>query len=439
MSSDSRPRSTEIFERGKKVLVGGVNSPVRSFRSVGGTPLVVDHAAGARLYDVDGREYIDYVCSWGALILGHAHPDIVAAIADQARKGTSYGMTSPLESELGEQIIRAFPSIERIRFVSSGTEATMSAVRVARGFTKRDLILKFEGCYHGHSDSFLVEAGSGLATFGISSSAGVPEALAKLTLNAPYNGLDAVEEIFAKHAGKIAAVIVEPVAANMGVAPPTFGFLEGLREITERDGALLIFDEVITGFRIGYGGAQKLFSIRPDLTALGKIIGGGLPVAAYGGRREIMEMVAPLGAVYQAGTLSGNPLAMRAGLATLPKLEAPNFYDQLSRKSGRLGEGLREALRESGITGQVNVAGSLLTLFFAPEAVLDYGDAKKSDTARFGAFFSEMLARGIFLPPSQFEALFVSAAHTEADIERTIEAARESLKAIQSAHAQPAD
>ena len=436
---DSRPRSAEIFERGKKVLVGGVDSPVRSFRSVGGTPLVVDHASGARLYDVDGHEYIDYVCSWGALILGHAHPDIVAAIADQARKGTSYGMTSPLEAELGEQIIRALPSIERIRFVSSGTEATMSAVRAARGFTKRDLLLKFEGCYHGHSDSFLVEAGSGLATFGISSSAGVPEALAKLTLNAPYNDSDAVEEIFKKHAGKIAAVIVEPVAANMGVAPPTFGFLESLREITERDGALLIFDEVITGFRIGYGGAQKLYGMRPDLTTLGKIIGGGLPVAAYGGRRDIMEMVAPLGPVYQAGTLSGNPLAMRAGLATLPKLEAPNFYDQLSRKSGRLGEGLRDALQESGTTGHVSVAGSLLTLFFAPGAVLDYGDAKKSDTARFGAFFTEMLRRGILFPPSQFEALFVSAAHTEADIERTIEAARESLKAIQSTRAQPAD
>jgi glutamate-1-semialdehyde 2,1-aminomutase len=437
--SDSRPRSTEIFERGKKVLVGGVNSPVRSFRAVGGTPLVVDHAAGARLYDVDGREYIDYVCSWGALILGHAHPDVVAAIADQAHCGTSYGMTSPLEAELGERIMRALPSIERIRFVSSGTEATMSAVRAARGFTKRDLLLKFEGCYHGHCDSFLVEAGSGLATFGISSSAGVPDAFAKLTLNAPYNDLDAVEEIFAKHKGKIAAVIVEPVAANMGVAPPTFGFLEGLREITERDGALLIFDEVITGFRIAYGGAQKLFGVRPDLTTLGKIIGGGLPVAAYGGRREVMEMIAPLGPVYQAGTLSGNPLAMRVGLATLPKLEAPDFYDQLSRKSGRLGEGLREALKESGITGQVNVAGSLLTLFFAPDAVLDYTDAKKSDAAQFGAFFGEMLRRGILFPPSQFEALFVSAAHTEADIERTIEAARESLKAIQSAQAQPAD
>jgi glutamate-1-semialdehyde 2,1-aminomutase len=439
MSSDSRPRSTEIFNRAKNVLVGGVNSPVRSFRSVGGTPLIVDHAAGARLFDVDGREYIDYVCSWGALILGHAHPDVVAAVSDQARKGTSYGMTSPLEIELGEKIIRALPSIERIRFVSSGTEATMSAIRAARGFTKRDLILKFEGCYHGHSDSFLVEAGSGLATLGISSSPGVPDALARLTLNSPYNDLDAAEEIFARHKGKIAAVIVEPVAANMGVAPPMMMFLEGLRELTERDGALLIFDEVITGFRIAHGGAQNCFGIKPDLTTLGKIIGGGLPVAAYGGRRDVMEMVAPLGPVYQAGTLSGNPLAMRAGLATLPHLEAPNFYDSLSRKSGRLGEGLREALKDSGVVGQVNVAGSLLTLFFTSEAVLDYSDAKKSDTTRFAAFFTEMLDRGIFLPPSQFEALFVSSAHTDADIERTISAARESLQAIQAAHAQPAD
>ncbi len=438
MSSDSRPRSIEIFNRAKNVLVGGVNSPVRSFRSVDGTPLIVDHAAGARLFDVDGREYIDYVCSWGALILGHAHPDVVAAVSDQASRGTSYGMTSPLEIELGEKIIRALPSIERIRFVSSGTEATMSAIRAARGFTKRDLILKFEGCYHGHSDSFLVEAGSGLATLGISSSPGVPDALARLTLNSPYNDLDAAEEIFARHKGKIAAVIVEPVAANMGVAPPMMMFLEGLRELTERDGALLIFDEVITGFRIAHGGAQNCFGIKPDLTTLGKIIGGGLPVAAYGGRRDVMEMVAPLGPVYQAGTLSGNPLAMRAGLATLPHLEAPNFYDSLSRKSGRLGEGLREALKESGVVGQVNVAGSLLTLFFTSEAVLDYSDAKKSDTARFAAFFTEMLDRGIFLPPSQFEALFVSAAHTDADIERTISAARESLKAVSSAQAHSA-
>ena len=438
-SINLRPKSTEIFERGKKILVGGVDSPVRAFRAVGGMPLVIDRAAGARLWDADGNEYLDYVCSWGALILGHAHPDVVGAVADQARRGMSYGMTSPLEIELAEKIQKAVPSCERLRFVSSGTEATMSALRAARGFTKRDLILKFEGCYHGHSDSFLVDAGSGLATLGIASSAGVPEALARLTLNAPYNDLDAVEEIFAQHAGKIAAVIVEPVAANMGVAAPMMMFLEGLREITKRDGAVLIFDEVITGFRIAYGGAQQRFHIAPDMTTLGKIIGGGLPVAAYGGRRDIMEMVAPLGPVYQAGTLSGNPLAMRAGLETLPKLEAPGFYDQLSKKSGRLGEGLRAALAEAGVPGQVNVAGSMLTLFFTSEPVLDYADAKESDTKRFGAFFTEMLGRGILLPPSQFEAMFVSAAHTDADIERTIEAARESLRAIRSAMGQTAD
>lgn len=435
MSTDARPHSTGLFERAKKILVGGVNSPVRAFGAVGGTPLVIDHASGARLYDVDGREYIDYVCSWGALILGHAHPDVVAAVADQAGRGTSYGMLSPLEVELGEMIARALPSIERIRFVNSGTEATMSAIRAARGFTKRDLILKFEGCYHGHSDSFLVEAGSGLATLGISSSLGVPDAFAKMTLNAPYNDFEAVERVFEQHKGKIAAVIVEPVAANMGVAPPTFAFLEGLREMTERDGALLIFDEVITGFRIAYGGAQHLYKIQPDLTTLGKIIGGGLPVAAYGGRRDIMEMVAPLGPVYQAGTLSGNPLAMRAGLATLPKLEAPGFYDSLSRKSGRLGEGLRYALREADVMGNVSVAGSLMTLFFNEDAVLDYGDAKKSDTARFAVFFNEMLKRGIFIAPSQFEALFVSAAHTDEDIDRTIEAARDSLQIVKAAKA----
>ncbi|HYL47066.1 MAG TPA: glutamate-1-semialdehyde 2,1-aminomutase [Candidatus Limnocylindrales bacterium] len=431
-SSTSRPKSAELFERAQKILVGGVDSPVRAFRAVGGTPLIIDRAEGSRLWDLDGREYLDYVCSWGALILGHAHPDVVAAVADQAARGTSYGMTSPLEVELAEQIARALPSIELMRFVSSGTEATMSAIRAARGFTKRDLILKFEGDYHGHSDSFLVEAGSGLATLGISASPGVPDALAKLALNAPYNDLDAVAEIFQKYPGQIAAVIVEPVAANMGVVPPTFAFLETLRELTSQDGALLIFDEVITGFRIAHGGAQNLFHIRPDLTTLGKIIGGGLPVAAYGGRRDVMEMVAPLGPVYQAGTLSGNPLAMRAGLATLPKLAAPGFYDSLSRKAGRLGEGLRAALQESEIPGYVSVAGSLLTLFFTSDPVLDYADAKKSDTKRFAAFFQQMLDRGIFLAPSQFEALFISAAHSDEDIERTIAAARESLLALRS-------
>ncbi len=422
--------SSDLFARAQKILVGGVNSPVRAFRAVGGTPLIIDRALGSRLWDADGREYVDYVCSWGALILGHAHPDVVAAIADQATRGTSYGMTSPLEIELGERIARAIPSVERIRFVSSGTEATMSAVRAARAFTRRDLILKFEGGYHGHADSFLVEAGSGLATLGISSSPGVPDALARLTLNAPYNDVAAVERIFAEQAGKIAAIIVEPVAANMGVVPPAPDFLAALRRISARDGALLIFDEVITGFRLTYGGAQGVFGIHPDITVLGKIIGGGLPVAAYGGRREIMDTIAPLGPVYQAGTLSGNPLAMRAGLATLPLLETRGFYRALDAKAARLAEGIREAFVESGMHGQVNVCGSLITVFFTEDPVSHYGDAKKSDTSRFAAFFREMLARGILLPPSQFEALFVSAAHTDQDIDRTIAAVREGLRTI---------
>jgi glutamate-1-semialdehyde 2,1-aminomutase len=423
-------KSSELFARAQKILVGGVNSPVRAFRAVGGTPLIIDRAAGSRLWDADGREYIDYVCSWGALILGHAHPEVVAAIADQTSRGTSYGMTSPLEIELGERIGRALPSIERIRFVSSGTEATMSAVRVARAFTKRDLILKFEGAYHGHADGFLVEAGSGLATLGISSSPGVPDALARLTLNAPYNDVDAVESMFGQHAGKIAAIIVEPVAANMGVVPPAPDFLAALRRITERDGALLIFDEVITGFRLAYGGAQTAFGIRPDITVLGKIIGGGLPVASYGGRREIMETIAPLGPVYQAGTLSGNPLAMRAGLATLPMLEAQGLYPAVDAKATRLAEGLRAALAETGVSGHVNVSASLLTLFFTHTPVRDYAGAKRSDTARFAAFFREMLGHGILLPPSQFEALFVSAAHTDDDVGRAIAAARTSLQVV---------
>ena len=423
----SGERDAALFDRAQKILVGGVDSPVRAFRAVGGAPLIVDRAEGSRLWDVDGREFIDYVCSWGALILGHAHPDVVAAVADQARLGTSYGMTSPLEIELGEHISRAIPSIEQIRFVSSGTEAAMSAVRAARGYTGRDLILKFEGGYHGHADSFLVDAGSGLATLGISSSPGVPDALAQLTLNAPFNDAAAVDRIFREQPRKIAAVIVEPIAANMGVVPPRPDFLASLREITSRDGALLIFDEVITGFRLGYGGAQNLFGVQPDLTLLGKIIGGGLPVAAYGGRGEIMEMIAPLGPVYQAGTLSGNPLAMRAGLTSLRQLEAGRVYESLNRRTERFAEDLRAALQDSGVPGQVNAAGSLLTLFFNADPVHDYAVAKKSHTVRFAAFFREMLSRGILLPPSQFEALFVSASHSDADIARTVSAARESL------------
>jgi glutamate-1-semialdehyde 2,1-aminomutase len=430
-SENTRPRSTEIFERGKKTLVGGVNSPVRAFRAVGGTPLVIDHAKGARLFDVDGREYIDFVCSWGALILGHAHPDIVAAISDQAARGTSFGMTSPLEVELGEKITKAIPSVEMVRFVNSGTEAAMSSIRLARGFTHRDLIIKFEGCYHGHSDSFLSEAGSGLATLGISASPGVPDAFASLTLNTPYNDLDGLEKIFKQYSGKIAAVIVEPVAANMGVVSPAPGFLEGLRAITKKEKSLLIFDEVITGFRLAYGGAQSVFKIDPDLTVMGKIIGGGLPVAAYGGKREIMEHIAPLGPVYQAGTLSGNPLAMRAGLATLPKLEVSGFYQDVNRKTARLAKGLRSALQETKLHGEVNVAGSLLTVFFTDAPVRNYAGAKKSNSALFAMFFQNMLARGIFIAPSQYEALFVSAAHTDADIDRAVAAAHESLASIQ--------
>jgi len=438
MSANPRSRSKAIFERGERVLVGGVNSPVRAFRAVGGDPLIIERAQGARLFDADGCEYLDYVCSWGAMILGHAHPAVTAAVQEQAARGTSYGMTNELEIELGEKITRAIPSLEMIRFVSSGTEATMSAVRLARGFTQRDFVVKFEGCYHGHSDSFLSEAGSGLATLGIASSPGVPEAFARLTLNAPYNDIGAVERAFETHPMQIAAVIVEPVAANMGVVPPEANFLKELRGLTRHHGALLICDEVITGFRLAYGGAQSVLGIEPDLTTLGKIIGGGLPVAAYGGRREIMQRVAPLGPVYQAGTLSGNPLAMRAGLETLKQIESrKGFYEELEKKSARLVEGMRVRLKESGVPGWMNAVGSLATLFFTDQPVRDYEGAKKSDTRRFAAFFAEMLDRGIFLPPSQFEALFVSAAHTDADIDGTIEACGESLKAILAAA--PAD
>src|ERR1700722_1359405 len=399
-----RPHSRDIFERATDVLVGGVNSPVRAFRAVGGDPIIVDHAAGARLWDADGNEYIDYVCSWGALILGHAHPKVVQAITEQARRGTSYGMPTELEVELASRIRKAIPSCEKVRFVSSGTEATMSAVRLARAATGRDLIVKFDGCYHGHSDSFLSEAGSGLATLGIAACPGVPQALAELTLNAPYNDSAAVEKLFDLHREKIAAVIVEPIAANMGVVAPKPGFLQALREVTARRGAFLIFDEVITGFRVCYGGAQTLFGISPDLTTLGKIIGGGLPVAAYGGRRDLMDRVAPLGPVYQAGTLSGNPLAMSAGIASLDLLAAPGFYESLDSRAKRLGDGIAAALGEIDAPATAARVGSLLTLFFSGEPIRNYADAKNCDTRRFAGFFRAMLERGIFLAPSQFEA-----------------------------------
>lgn len=425
-----RRRSREIFERAEKILVGGVNSPVRAFRSVGGEPLIIDRGSGQYLYDADGNELLDYVCSWGAMLLGHANPAVTQAIAEQAQLGTSYGATTELEVELADIVTRAIPSIEKIRFVSSGTEATMSAVRLARGFTKRDFILKFEGCYHGHADSFLSQAGSGLATLGIAECPGVPQGLAELTLNAPFNDLDAVERLFAQHKDKIAAAIIEPIAANMGVVDPEPGFLTGLREITRRNGALLIVDEVITGFRMHFGAAQELAGVPGDLTILGKIIGGGLPVAAYGGPAEIMNQVAPLGPVYQAGTLAGNPLAMRAGIATLQQLARPGVYGRINEQSARLVVGLRQALVEAGIAGRVNAVGSLMTLFFTADRVRNYGDAKRSDTKRFGRFFREMLDRGVFIAPSQFEAAFVSSAHTSEDITRTIVAARDSLQAI---------
>jgi glutamate-1-semialdehyde 2,1-aminomutase len=421
-------RSREIFKRAEQVLIGGVNSPVRAFRSVGGEPFIVDHGRGQFLYDADGNELLDYVCSWGAMLLGHAHPAVTAAISKQAERGTSFGATTELEVELATLITSAVPFIEKIRFVSSGTEATMSALRLARGVTKRDLLVKFEGNYHGHSDSFLSQSGSGLATLGIAECPGVPQALAALTLNVPYNDLNAVERLFTQHLNKIAAIIVEPVAANMGVVLPEAGFLAGLREISRRNGSLLIVDEVITGFRLHNGAAQQLMGIEADLTTFGKIIGGGVPVAAYGGRAELMNHVAPLGPVYQAGTLAGNPLAMNAGIATLKQLAAPGFYEAIQKRSRRLADGLRNVAKEAGVTAQVNAIGSLTTMFFAPQPVRNYSDAKKSDTKQYGEFFRNMLERGIFLAPSQYEAAFISAAHTDADIDHTLAAVRESLK-----------
>ena len=427
-----RKRSREIFERAEKVLVGGVNSPVRAFRSVGGEPLIIERGSEQHLYDADGNEVLDYVCSWGAMILGHANPAISDAIADQARRGTSFGVTTELELELATLITRAIPFIEKIRFVSSGTEATMSAVRLARGVTKRDFIVKFEGCYHGHADSFLSQAGSGLATLGIAECPGVPQALAALTLNVPFNDLNAVERTFLQHKGKIAAVIVEPIAANMGVVLPQTGFLKGLLEISKKNGALLIVDEVITGFRLHNGSVQELLGIEADLTTLGKIIGGGVPVAAYGGRADLMDHVAPLGPVYQAGTLAGNPLAMRAGIAALKQLTKTGLYEEMTQLARRLVFGLRAELADAGIPAQVNAIGSLSTVFFTPEPVRNYADAKRSDTKRYAKFFREMLDRGIFLAPSQFEATFVSAAHTSEDIDRTLAAAHEALQVISS-------
>ena len=420
-------RSRQLFQEAGRYFPGGVNSPVRAFRAVGGEPFFVARAGGSRITDVDGRTYIDYVGSWGPMILGHAHPRVVAAIQQAAEAGTSYGAPTELETRLAQLVQAAFPGMERMRFVSSGTEACMSALRVARGFTRRDAIVKFEGGYHGHADSLLVKAGSGAMTFGVPDSLGVPADVARHTLTLPYNDPEAIQETFAARAGEIAAVIVEPVAGNMGVVPPAPGFLAGLREITRRHGALLIFDEVITGFRVAWGGAQELFGITPDLTCLGKIVGGGLPVGAYGGRADIMEQVAPLGGIYQAGTLSGNPLAMAAGIATLEALQAPGTYQALEGISARLAEGLAAAMARAGLATQINRVGSMLTGFFTGTPVTDYATAKTADAARYGAFFRAMLERGVSLAPSQFEAAFLSLAHTTDDVDVTIAAAREAL------------
>ncbi|HJV44518.1 MAG TPA: glutamate-1-semialdehyde 2,1-aminomutase [Bacillota bacterium] len=426
--SRNHKQSEQSFEEAKKYIPGGVNSPVRAFRSVGMSPLFIERGQGSHIYDVDGNEYIDYIGSWGPLILGHAYPPVVEALKKVTESGTSFGAPTKLETEMAMLVSEIVPSIEVVRMVNSGTEATMSALRLARGFTKRNKILKFEGCYHGHADSLLIKAGSGVATLALPDSPGVPSTVANYTITVPYNDLESVRLAFEKYGSDLAAVIVEPVAGNMGVVPPLPGFLEGLREITEQYGTILIFDEVMTGFRVDYHCAQGRFGIKPDLTTLGKIIGGGLPVGAYGGKREIMEQIAPAGPIYQAGTLSGNPLAMTAGYVTLKELGKAGIYEDLERKSARLEAGLRENCKEIGIPHYITRVGSMVCLFFTNETVVNYEGAKTTDTERFAKYFRNMVEEGIFLPPSQFEGMFVSAAHSDLDIERTIEANRNALK-----------
>jgi glutamate-1-semialdehyde 2,1-aminomutase len=422
--------SLSLFERARTVIPGGVNSPVRAFKSVGGQPLFISRASGSRIRDVDGNEYVDYVGSWGPMILGHAHPAVIEEIRKTAEAGTSFGAPTEREVRMAELILEIMPSVEMVRMVNSGTEATMSAIRLARAFTKREKIIKFEGCYHGHGDSFLIKAGSGAMTFGVPDSPGVPKGVAAATLNARYNDLASVSSLVTSNRGEIAAVIIEPVVGNMGCVPPVDGFLQGLRSLCTREGIVLIFDEVMTGFRLARGGAQELYGIAPDLTTMGKIIGGGLPVGAYGGKREIMEMVAPSGPMYQAGTLSGNPLAMAAGFATLSLLtEDQTFYSRLERQSRLLADGLTDIIRTLQLPVTQNRVGSMSTLFFTESEVRDYETALTADTKRFATYFREMLEEGIYIAPSQFEAGFVSIAHSDEDIEKTLKAARKALAA----------
>ncbi len=426
----TRETSERLFAEALELMPGGVSSPVRAFRAVGGNPVFVERGEGAYLVDVDGNRYLDYVLSWGPLILGHAHPRIVAALEEAVRRGTSYGAPSPLELELARLIRDAMPSVELVRFVSSGTEATMSALRVARAFTERSKIVKFTGCYHGHADLLLVQAGSGVATLGLPDSPGVTPGAVQDTLTAPYNDLEAVERLFAEHPRRIAAVIVEPVAGNMGLVVPVEGFLRGLRALTESEGALLVFDEVMTGFRVHPGGAQTLYGVTPDLTTLGKVIGGGLPVGAYGGRREIMELVAPAGPVYQAGTLSGNPLVMTAGIETLRELGEPGVWDRIVRAGERLRVGLGDAATAAGVAAQPTQVGTMFGLFFAATPIRSWEDAKLADTGRFATFHRALLDRGVYLAPSQFEAWFLATAHGDDEIAATIAAASEAFASL---------
>ena len=423
-------KSEALFTEAQKYIPGGVNSPVRSFRSVGGTPPFIARGQGALVWDVDGNEYIDYLGSWGPLVLGHSHPAVVETIKKSAESGTSFGAPIEQEVELAKIICNQLPSVESVRLVSSGTEACMSAIRLARAFTNRDKIIKFAGCYHGHADGLLVKAGSGALTHGIPTSAGVPESYASETLVADYNNIESVDKFFTANPKSIAAVIIEPVAGNMGVIPPSPGFLDGLRRITKNNGALLIFDEVITGFRVGPSGAQGLFGITPDITTMGKIIGGGLPVGAYGGRKDIMEMVAPLGAMYQAGTLSGNPLAVSAGIATLTELQKPGVFKKLEEMAERLTEGLTKAFQATEIPSSINRVGSMFTGFFNDGPVTTLEDAEGSDTEMYGRYFHAMQQKGVYIAPSQFEAGFVSTAHTEADIDATVTKASEALRTL---------